>query len=102
MAAYGEALSETSMQEKRSSARVLDDIGDGRLRTKAVFDQGDGIAACISAPRPVAEHRDIERAPITAVQDDEERQARFLTIGMEQVDLVPRVRTVGNADLGVP
>lgn len=42
----------------------------------------------------------MERTPVAAVDDDEEGPARVVTVGMEEVDRVARMRTIGNADLG--
>jgi len=36
------------------------------------------------------------------MDDDEERPALVLTVGVEQVDRVARMRTVGNAEFGAP
>lgn len=99
MTANYETLTEAPIEKEHGVAGVLDDVRDFHFRAKPIFDHRDGIPARVGAASPVAEHGDVERTPIAAVEDDEERAVRFVAVGMEEVDRVARMRSVRDAEL---
>ena len=102
VATHDEALAKASMQEKRGGADVFDDVGNRYFRAKPISNYGDRVSARVGAASPMAEHRRLQRAPVTAVNDDKERKVRVVAIRMEKIDRVARVRAIGNAEFGAP
>ena len=68
-----EVTAEAQPEEDAGAPDLLDDVADGDDRTQIVADHRDGDAALVQAARHVAERGRIERAPITAVNEQSER-----------------------------
>jgi hypothetical protein len=102
MPAHRKALPVLTVQEECGATNILDDVRNADLRAKTIFDHCNGIPTRVRAPRPVAEHRDVERAPIAAVQDKEKRSAFILAVRSKEVNDVAPVRPVRDAEISAP
>ena len=80
---------------RASPPHLPDDVGDRNLRAEIVGRNRDVDAMGVEAARHMAEARTIQRLPIAAVNEDDERRFALPLTGKE-IDHVARARAVGD------
>jgi hypothetical protein len=68
------ALTRAQPQEQACVPDLLDDFGDGHLRTEVVAHDRDRHVVRIEPARHMAEQRWVERAPVAAMNEQRERR----------------------------
>src|ERR1700730_7419199 len=97
MAAHDQRLREPR-QLPRRRAHLPDNVLDADIGTKVVARNRDADAMGIQPSGEVAEKRTVQRLPVTAMDEDDDRA---LAIAGKEIDHVPRAGTVGDRARGV-
>src|SRR5258708_30055297 len=92
MAAGDERLAEPR-QLMRRRPHLLDNLVDGDIGTKVVAWNRDADAMGIQTSGEVAEKRAVQRLPVAAMNEDDDRA---LAIAGKEIAHVPRAGAVGN------
>lgn len=98
VAACDQALSKAAVEMNRSLADVVNNVDDADLWAETVTRDSDGIPLGIEAGCPVAEGRGVERAPVAAVNDDDQRAALVYCIRVEEIDRLARMLPVAQTE----
>src|SRR6266852_7184686 len=98
MAAQNERLAEPR-QLTRRRAHLPDDVLDGDIGTKVVAWNRDADAMGIQPSGEVAEKRAVQRLPVAAMNEDDDRT---FSIAGKEIDHVPRAGAVSNRARRVP
>src|SRR6185312_7533202 len=94
-----DALAVTAPQRQAGRAHLFDDGGNAHVRDEIVAGDGNRDAVRVGADRGLTEHRGIERAPPSAV--NEHRERRLAAAGSrENVDCLPGRRAVSDGQFG--
>ncbi len=80
---------------------LLDDLGNGHVRAEIVADHRNRDAMGVEPARHVAEHRRLERAPVSAM-DEQRQRRRHVGPWREQIDELARALPVAQPELGAP
>jgi hypothetical protein len=87
-----------SRQLTRCRSHLLDNVVDGDTGTKIVAWNGDADAVGIQPAGEMAERGTVERLPVTAVNEDDNRA---FAIAGKEIKAVPRAGAVGNRARGM-
>ena len=102
MAANDEVPSEFLVKQERGVSHVGNDVRDNDLRAEPITGNGYRIAVSVQPRCPMAERGGVERAPVSAVHDDDDGAVVGRLIGMKEVDRLASVIAVAEAELGMP
>src|SRR6266404_2258543 len=85
-------------QLTRCRAHLLDNVAHANAGTKLVAWNGDADPVGVQSSRKVAERGTVQRLPVTAMNEDNDRA---VIIAGKEIDHVPRARAVRNGARGV-
>src|SRR5258705_8360688 len=80
-------------------AHLLDNVIHGNAWTEVIAWNGDADPVAVQSSREVAERTTLQRLPIAAMNEDNDRA---VIIAGKKINDVPRAGTVGNRARGVP